>query len=295
MKGAWLRAGIWITLLLAVMWGTAFALCCRLTSEPLVSGDETDLPATAGSPAIAGSPAMAGSVALKALGASRVAVGDQLYANADRTFHMGVGVYRRPAFTSGFMRLAQAIAPEGHVHLQAEDVNEMVPWLYFATRADPHNVEAYVVAAFWLAGEGGRPDLAERVLDEARANNPKDYRVYLEKGRVALKNGALPEAARAFDAAGWLWKRDPGPDKIQAQLDYAETLVYRGLLYEEGGDVPRALTCYRDMLALFPERVGIRERVAELAEKGCARVAPMAMRQVIMFQRRHVCEREQAE
>ncbi len=283
MKGAWVRAGIWVALFLAVMWGAAFALCCRLTSGPLMPGAETDSPATAGS------------VAIKALSASRVAVGDQLYANADRTFHMGVGVYRRPAFTSGFMRLAQAIAPEGHVHLQAEGVNEMVPWLYFATRADPHNVEAYVVAAFWLAGEGGRPDLAERVLDEARANNPKDYRVYLEKGRLALKRGVLTEAACAFDAAGRLWERDPGPDKIQAQLDRAEMLVYRGLLYEAGGDVPRALTCYRNMLALFPGRVGIRERVAELAESGCARVAPTAMWQTIMVQRRHVCEREEAE
>ena len=286
MKGPWVRAGIWVALFLAVMWGAAFALCCRLASKPLMPGDETD------SPAMAGSPATAGSVAIKALGASRVAVGDQLYANADRTFHRGVGVYRRPAFTNGFMRLARAIAPEGHVHLQAEDVNEMVPWLYFATRANPHNVEAYVVAAFWLAGEGGRPDLAERVLNEARANNPKDYRVYLEKGRLALKRGALTEAARAFDAAGRLWERDPGPDKIQAQLDRAEMLVYRGLLYEEGGDVPRALTCYRDMLALFPGRVGIRERMAELTEVGHARVAPTVMRQTIMFQRQHVCERE---
>ncbi|MBU4212250.1 MAG: tetratricopeptide repeat protein [Kiritimatiellae bacterium] len=289
MKGLWVRAGIWVALFLAVMWGAAFALCCRLTSEPLMPGDETDSPATAGSSATADS------VAIKALGASRVAMGDQLYANADRTFHMGVGVYRRPAFTSWFTRLGQAIAPEGHVHLHAEGVNELVPWLYLATRADPHNVEAYVVAAFWLAGEGGRPDLAERVLDEARANNPKDYRVYLEKGRLALKRGTLTEAARAFDVAGRLWERDPGPDKIQARLDRAEMLVYRGLLYEEDGDVPRALTCYRNMLTLFPGRVGIRERVAELAERGFARVAPTAMRQTIMFQRRHVCEREQAE
>jgi len=294
-KGPWVRVGIWVALVLAVLWGAAFALACRLTSMPLMPGDETDSPAIAGSPATADPPAMAGSVAIKALGASRVAMGDQLYEAADRTFHMGVGVYRRPAFANWFTRLGQAVAPEGHVHLHAQGVNELVPWLYLATRADPHNVEAYVVAAFWLAGEGGRPDLAERVLNEARANNPKDYRVYLEKGRLALKKGALVEAARAFDAAGALWARDPGPDEIQAQLDRAEMLTYRGLLYEEGGDVPRALICYRDMLALFPGRVGIRERVAELTEAGHARVAPAAMRQTIMFQRRHVCEREEAE
>jgi len=235
---------------------------------------------------------MAGSVAVKALGASRVAISGQFYGAADRTFHMGVGVYRRKAFASWFTRLGQAIAPEGHVHLQAEGVNELVPWLYLATRADPHNVEAYIVAAFWLAGEGGRPDLAERVLDEARANNPKDYRIYMGKGRLALKSGAQTGAARAFDAAGVLWERDPGPDKIQARLDRAEMLVYRGLLYEAAGDVPRALACYRDELALFPGRAGIRERAAELAAAGHARVAPAAMWQTILYQRRHVCERE---
>ena len=295
MKGPWVRAGIWVALVLAVLWGAAFALACRLTNAPLMPGDETDSPAMAGPPATAGSPAIAGSVALKALGASRIAVGDQLYEAADRTFHKGVGVYRRSAFTGWFTRLGRAVTPEGHVHLQAEGVNELVPWLYLATRADPHNVEAYVVAAFWLAGEGGRPDLAERVLDEARANNPRDYHVYQEKGRLALKKGSLIEAARAFDAAGALWELDSGPDKIQARLDRAEMLVCRGLLYEESGDVPRALTCYRNMLALFPGRLGIRERVAELAERGCARVTPTAMRQTIMFQRRHVCERLQAE
>lgn len=274
MKGPWVRAGIWVALVLAVLWGAAFALACRLTSAPAMPGDET------------------GSVAAKALGASRVAVGEQLYENADRTFHMGVGVYRPKAFTSWFERIGRVVAPEGHLHLHAEGVNELVPWLYLTTRADPHNVEAYTVAAFWLAGEGGRPDLAARVLDEARVNNPRDYRVYLEKGRLALKSNAPAEAARAFDAAGVLWERDSGPDKVQAQLDRAAMLTYRGLLYEADGDVPRALACYRDMLALFPGRTGIRDRVAELTTTGHARMAPADMWRTIMYQRQHVCERE---
>ena len=283
MKGTWVREGIWVALFLAVMWGVAFALCCRLTSEPLMPGDETDSPVTAGS------------VAIKALSTSRVVVGDQLFEEADRTFHSGVGIYRRKAFTSRFLRIGQAMVPEGHVHLHAEGVNEIVPWLYFATRANPHNVEAYVVAAFWLAGEGGRPDLAERVLDEARANNPRDYRVYLEKGRLALKKGALTDATRAFDAASRLWDLDSGSDETQTRLDRAEMLACRGLLYEESKDIPHALTCYRDVLALLPDRKGISERMTELVEFGHARVAPAAMWQAISFQRQSVNEQEEAE
>ena len=110
-----------------------------------------------------------------------------------------------------------------------------------------------------------------------------------------MKNGALNEAARVLDAAGRLWELDHGPDKIQARLDRAEMLVYRGLIYEEGGDVQRALTCYRNILSLLPGREGIRERVKELTEKGSARMAPSAMWQTIMYQRQHVCDREQAE
>lgn len=280
MKKPRVRTGVWVALLLAGAWVLAFALCCRLTSVWLMSGNE------------ANGPTMAGAAVLQALGASRTAVGEQLYANADRVFHQGVGVYRPAAFADWFVRLARAIVPAGHVHLHAEGVNELIPWLYLATRADPHNVEAYVVAAFWLAGEGGRPDLAAGVLDEARANNPKDYRVYLEKGRLALKNGALIEAARALDAAGKLWERDSGTDVEQGRLDRAEMLVRRGLLYEEFGDVPRAILCYREMLALCPGREGIGERLAELEQQGSARMTPAAMRQTIMFQRHHVCARE---
>ena len=277
MKRPRVRADIWVTLFLAVIWGTAFALCCRLTSEALIPGDETD------------------SMAIKALDTSRTAVGEQLFEEADRTFHKGVGIYRRKAFTSWFSRLGQAITPEEHVHLHAESVNELVPWLYFAIRANPHYVEAYAVAAFWLAGEGGRPDLAERVLDEARANNPRDYRVYLEKGHLALKMGALTKATRAFDAANRLWERDSGSDKVQAQLDRAEMLACRGLLYEENKDIPHALTCYRDVLTIFPSRTGIRERMTELVKSGRARVAPADMWQAIIFQRQSVNEREEAE
>lgn len=289
MSRPWVRAGFWVVPFILVLWAAAFALACRLTTlsdEGLISGGELD---SATVSAIGGS-----AFGRKALGTTRAVLGDRLFEEADRTFHMGVGVYRRPAFTDGFVRLGRAIAPEGHVHLHGEGVNELVPWLYFATRADQHNVEAYVVASFWLAGEGGRPDLAERVMEEARANNPKDYRVYQEKGRLALKNNSTVEAARAFDAALRLWERDSGADKIQARLDRAEMLVYRGLLYENDGDPTRALNYYREVLALFPEKVGIRERVSELAATGRARAKPADMWRMIMFQRRHVCEREEA-
>jgi len=72
-------------------------------------------------------------------------------------------------------------------------------------------------------------------------------------------------------------------------------LFCRGLLYEESKEVPRALACYRDVLTLFPDRQGVRERLSELAETGRARVAPAAMWQAIIFQRQSVDEHEEAE
>jgi len=81
------------------------------------------------------------------------------------------------------------------------------------------------VAAYWLAEEGRRPDLAEQVLNEALRNNPSDYRVYLEKGNLALGEGKYGKAARFLDAAFSLLSGLARPDKdYQPPADLGELI-----------------------------------------------------------------------
>lgn len=258
-------------LLVLLLWCFAFTLACRLTGRPEPQKD-----------------AGRGLVA-KLFGSARFEISAQFYEQADRVFHKGVGHYRPAAFKDWFARMRDEVAPSGHLHLHDEGVLEIMPWLYFAAQADPGNVEAYSVAAYWLAGDAGRPDLAEGVLNEALRNNPSDYRVYLEKGNLALKEKKYEKAARFLDAAFFLLPGTTNSDKDQARGDLAEILTYRGLLYEINAAPENALRCYREVTRIFPGRTGLKETIAELEKNGRAPIPPEERVRVLLLQPRHVC------
>ena len=225
----------------------------------------------------------------KLFGDVRFEISEQFYEQADCVFHKGVGHYKPAAFKDWFARMKDEVSPSGHLHLHKEGVLEIMPWLYFAARADPGNVNAYVVAAYWLAGEGGRPDLAEGVLNEALRNNPSDYRVYLGKGNLALKEKNYDKAARFLDAAFSLLPGTVNPDKDQERIDFAEILTYRGLLYEINANPANALRCYREVARVFPGRTQLKERIAGLEKNGRSPTPPEELAGILLLQPSHVC------
>jgi len=300
-------------LIIFVLWGFAFALACRLLSLPPQQGKNN------------------AGFADKILGGVRYEISGEFYEHADSVFHKGVGHAPRGTVPDWFARMRRQVAPHGHLHLHKEGILEIMPWLYFATRADSGNVTAYTVAAHWLAGEAGRPDLAEGVLNEALRNNPSDYRVYMEKGNLAMKEGKYKKAARFLDAA---YSRLPGTnnmdkDKVyppaadfgelpsarargegsrvapevyqakgmattdQALIDRAEILVYRGLLYEIQCSPENALRCYRETIQIFPGRLNLKERMLELEKSGRSPTPPEKLAETLLFQRRYVCAEDE--
>ena len=287
---------VWRTLLIVfVLWGFAFALACRLLSMPDRREKNEE------------------HFADKMLGGIRYEISGEFYEQADSVFHKGVGHAPKGTAPDWFAKMRRQVSPHGHVHLHKEGILEIMPWLYFATRADSGNVTAYTVAAYWLAEEAGRPDLAEEVLNEALWNNPSDYRVYMEKGNLAMKEGKYKKAARFLDAA---YSRLPGTNNMgkvypptadfgersrtapeatrdQARVDRAEILVYRGLLYEIQGSPENALRCYRETLQIFPGRLNLKERMIELEKNGRALTPPEKLAETILFQRRYVCAEDE--
>jgi len=269
---------VWRTLLIVfVLWGFAFALACRLLSMPDRREKNEE------------------HFADKMLGGIRYEISGEFYEQADSVFHKGVGHAPKGTAPDWFAKMRRQVSPHGHVHLHKEGILEIMPWLYFATRADSGNVTAYTVAAYWLAEEAGRPDLAEEVLNEALWNNPSDYRVYMEKGNLAMKEGKYKKAARFLDAA---YSRlsdmnSMDKDKDQARVDLAEILVYRGLLYEIQGSPENALRCYRETLQIFPGRLNLKERMIELEKNGRALTPPEKLAETILFQRRYVCAEDE--
>jgi len=167
-----------------------------------------------------------------------------------------------------------------------------MPWLRFATLADPHNVEVYLVAAYWLATEYGRPDLAREVIREALRHNPRDYRIYAEAGHIYLMLHDVTNAARMLDTGIRLWPSGLDPNDRQVKLELGRMLSYRGFLYELQGDRERALEVFRRALRLFPQNHALQERVAALQE-GRLNRRWLSSAWENIFPRRHVCGRTQ--
>lgn len=266
-----------VLLIIFALWGFAFALACRLLSMPDQQKRNDE------------------GFGDKMLGGIRYEISGELYEHADSVFHKGVGHAPKGNVPDWFARMRRQVAPYGHVHLHKEGTLEIMPWLYFSTRADPGNVTAYTVAAYWLAREAGRPDLAEGVLNEALRNNPSDYRVYMEKGNLAMKEGKYKKAARFLDAAYSRLSGTNNMDKDQVRVDRAEILVYRGLLYEMQGSPENALRCYREIVKIYPGRVNLKERMIELEKSGRSSTPPEKLVETLLFQRRYVCAENEDE
>lgn len=240
-KGPWPWIGV------VLCWGLAFTAACRLDAvAPPPRDDDTGL-------------------ASLLFGSSRQAFSATLFDKADAYFHKGAEHAATRAFTNDWVqRVLADIAPEAHLHTQGRETAEILPWLMLATRSDPHNVEAHLVTAFWLLAGLHRPDLAEKALREARRNNPGDYRVLLELGRLDVKISRLARAADMMDAALVLWPRPLDPADLQARLDKAEILTYRAFLYELDGQPAASIRLLKNALEIFPERGYIGTRIAEL-------------------------------
>jgi tetratricopeptide (TPR) repeat protein len=231
----------------ALFWGAAFTLSCRLS---VLDPD----------PGVA-----RGGFAAALVGKGRSVLGAGLFQTADVYFHRGATDVRKHDRPEGFfVGLRDRVAPRDHVHAEGIEVAEIMPWLALSIRADPRNVETYLVSAFWLAHAAKRPDLALNVLNRAQQANPGDYRVQIEKGRLFLQEGRFDLSRSAFDAALAFWPGLSDPAAPEALYDRAEALLYRALLHEEAGEVGPAIACLEAYLTIYPERHGVAQRLADL-------------------------------
>jgi tetratricopeptide (TPR) repeat protein len=114
--------------------------------------------------------------------------------------------------------------PTVHTHLDDERSREILPWLKLSADMDPHRIDTYVTAAYWLRTRLNKPDEAEKFLREGIAANPESPDLYLELGRVYFYNRHDSKTARnlwkiALDR--WrqqeLAKAGPDPD-VQEQI-----------------------------------------------------------------------------
>ena len=273
------RSSLWLLPMAALLllWGVVFSMAAQLTLRPLnLFSDNT-------------------SVAERLLGASRVAFGNSFFEEADTYFHKGVGHVQQKAFSNDLFQILKAeIEPSVHVHPEGVEVSEIMPWLRFTTEMDPHNVDAYLTTAYWLAGSIQRLDLAEAVLREAQLNNPKDYRVINERAKMFFGTKDDAKAAILLDAAIKLWPSGQNPEDQQTQIDLVQMLSYRAFLFELNGRCGQALDLFKKAYARMPSNKALEQRIHALEQGEDFSLKDRSVWESV-FARHHVCSREEAD
>ena len=82
-------------------------------------------------------------------------------------------------------RFGRHFYPTVHTHLTraAGNEREILPWLKLAAELEPHEVETYVTAAYWLRTSLNKPAEAEQFLRQGLRANPDSYEILLELGQ----------------------------------------------------------------------------------------------------------------
>jgi tetratricopeptide (TPR) repeat protein len=159
--------------------------------------------------------------------------------------------------------------PSTHSHLDKPgEAREILPWLRLSADMDPHRVETYTVASFWLRKELGKPDEAEQFLREGLRENPGSYEILMELGQVYDENRHDPaRAANLWELALRHWQEQDARHQHPDDGLYLQILIHLEHAEEEQGDYRQALH-YREIeLEVTPQPEIVRKQIAELQEK----------------------------
>ncbi len=155
-----------------------------------------------------------------------------------------------------------------HTHLEGGNEREILPWLRISADLDPHRIDTYTVAAFWLRNSLGKVKEAEQFLREGLRNNPTSYELWLELGLLYYEN--LHDDLRAkncWELSLRYWQQQepnkPEPDRIGLE----KIVIHLARLEEKQGDLSRALDYLKMALKTSPHPEVIRQQIVEMEQK----------------------------
>lgn len=213
------------------------------------------------------------------LGEARAMVSTWSFLQADVYFHGGVsgfsgehaacahaaGKKKEPdMFTYNILRrLSREIDITDHTHLEGDKTKEIIPWLYYSAKIDPHNIDAYTTTAFYLAHTFGKDKDALDFLREGLRYNPDSWQINAEIGRMYFQSfEKIEKAVRFLSRAYGLQKQNPH-DKFQER--YVLTLLAAS--YESIGEEQSALKTYKILSKLFPNEETFKLKISKISKQ----------------------------
>jgi len=165
-------------------------------------------------------------------------------------------------------RFGRNFFPTVHTHLQGDTAREIMPWLKLSAEMDPHRINTYVTAAYWLRTRLDKPIEAAQFLREGLRANPDSHEILLELGRVYFYNEKNPRAARIiWELALDKWRRQnlagENPDP-RAQQEILAELVRED---QQSGNLKQLLADLEGLEKATPMKATLDKEIQEVKAK----------------------------
>jgi hypothetical protein len=167
--------------------------------------------------------------------------------------------------------------PTVHTHLseggangkqKAGTVREILPWLKLSADMDPHELETYLTASYWLRTSLNKPAEAEQFLRQGLLANPDSYEILLELGRVYLYSRKNSFVARnIFDLARQKWRRQEAAGKKPDARTYEEILGELVKADRAQGDLKEELADLEELKLVAPAKESLQNQIDEVKAK----------------------------
>ena|SRR2546421_1732570 len=159
--------------------------------------------------------------------------------------------------------------PSRHSHLEKPgEAHEILPWLRIAADLDPHKVETYTVAAYWLRQHLNKVDEAEQFLREGWRANPDSYEILFELGRVFGENRQDPQRARnVWELALRKWRERSQHGDKPDDFVLEQILTHLAQLEEREGHWGQAISYLEKLKPVSPRPEAIQRQIDDLRRK----------------------------
>ena len=165
-------------------------------------------------------------------------------------------------------RFGRHFYPTVHTHLHGGNEREMLPWLKLSAELDPHEIDAYLTASYWLRTTLSKPKEAEQFLREGLRANPDSYDIELELGRIYLYSYTNAIVARNIFIEGrQKWRKQEAAGAKPDPHAYEEILgeIVRSDVAE--GDLNHQLTDQEELVKVARSKDVLEKQIDELKAK----------------------------
>jgi hypothetical protein len=165
-------------------------------------------------------------------------------------------------------RFGRHFYPTQHTHLHGGNEREMLPWLKLSADLDPHELDSYLTASYWLRTSLNKPKEAEQFLREGQTANPDSYAIELELGRLYLYNYSnAPVAWRILMQGRQKWRKQDAAGAKPDPHAYEEILgeIVRADVAQ--GNVKQQVADLEELVKVAHSKDVLQKQIEELKGK----------------------------